>query len=168
MSVDRHFTPCSEFQSSSCNVYEPLLPRNLATLQDKFSGVHTLIIDEISMVSSFKFTYISRRLQEIFGSSDAFGGFNVIVVGDLHQLKPIKGKPIYTNHILWRIFHYMQLSGNVRQSQDPAYGRLFTRTRLGHLLDPDMALLKTRLYDTKTADPDHVLHVYPLRSDVQK
>ena len=150
------------------HVYEPLLPRNLATLQDKFSGVHTLIIDEISMVSSFMFTYISRRLQEISGSSDPFGGFNVIVVGDLHQLKPIKGKPIYTNHILWRIFDYMQLSENVRQSQDPAYGRLLTRARLGHLLDPDMALLKTRLYDPETADPDHVLHVYPLRSDVQK
>ena len=63
--------------------YAALLSHVFQKLHTGFVGVHTIIIDEISMVSSSMVTLISRRLGEIKASSLSFGGLNVVVVGDL-------------------------------------------------------------------------------------
>ena len=54
-----------------------------------------IIIDEISMVSSLNLAYMHLRLEELFGGSDWFGSCNVLFVGDLLQLQPVNGKPIF-------------------------------------------------------------------------
>ena len=41
------------------------------------------------MVGNKMLNYINRRLQQIMGSSDTFGGLSVITVGDLFQLTPV-------------------------------------------------------------------------------
>ena len=54
-----------------------------------------LIIDEVSMVSSLNLAYIHLRLQELFGGDEWFGGRNILFVGDLLQLPPVNGAPIF-------------------------------------------------------------------------
>ena len=54
-----------------------------------FHGVHTLVIDEISMISSEMFTIINRRMSEITNNDQPFGNLNVIVIRDLFQLRPV-------------------------------------------------------------------------------
>jgi len=54
-----------------------------------------LIIDEVSMVSSINLACIHMRLEELFGSCDWFGDKNVIFVGDLLQLQPVNGTPMF-------------------------------------------------------------------------
>ena len=54
-----------------------------------------LVIDEVSMVSSLNLTYINMRLQEVFGEHGWFGGKNVLFVGDLLQLQPVNGNPVF-------------------------------------------------------------------------
>ena len=49
-------------------------------------GIHTIIIDEISMVSYEVLQSVHYRLCEIFANDDTFGGLNVIAVGDFYQL----------------------------------------------------------------------------------
>lgn len=53
------------------------------------------IIDEVSMVSSLNLAYIHLRLEELFGGNEWFGGRNILFVGDLLQLPPVSGNPVY-------------------------------------------------------------------------
>jgi ATP-dependent DNA helicase PIF1 len=54
-----------------------------------------LIIDEISMLSGEVVSMVDRILQETKGSERAFGGLQVVMVGDFFQLPPVSkgGKP---------------------------------------------------------------------------
>ncbi len=54
-----------------------------------------LIVDEISMVSSLTLSYMHLRLEELFGGCDWFGSRNMLFVGDLLQLQPVSGNPVY-------------------------------------------------------------------------
>ena len=83
---------------------------------NKLSDVRLIIIDEISMVSGDLFYKIHVRLTEIFGSkaNEPFAGIPVLVCGDLYQLPPVKGRPIFSvsdcsierllSYDLWRLF----------------------------------------------------------------
>ena len=47
------------------------------------------------MVSSLNLVYIHLRMSELFGSDTWFGRMNVLFVGDLLQLQPVNGNPIF-------------------------------------------------------------------------
>ena len=63
----------------------------LRELRMLWRGIHTIIIDEISMVSYKVLQSVHYRLCEIFANDDIFGGLNVIAVGDFYQLSPVNG-----------------------------------------------------------------------------
>ena len=58
-------------------------------------NVKLFIIDEISMVSSLNLAYIHMRLEELFRGGEWFGSKNVLFVGDLFQLQPVSGNPVF-------------------------------------------------------------------------
>ena len=58
-------------------------------------NVKLFIIDEISMVSSLNLAYIHMRLEELFGGGEWFGSKNMLFVGDLLQLQPVSGNPVF-------------------------------------------------------------------------
>ena len=58
--------------------------------------VHTIIIDEISMVSYQIFKAVHSRLCEIYANDEIFGSLNVIAVGDLYQLSPVNGSHVFS------------------------------------------------------------------------
>lgn len=68
-----------------------------------------IIIDEVSVVSNITLLHIHQRLQEIFAAPTnwLFAGLNVIVVGDLHQLGPIRSGLIFANYSddAYNIYH---------------------------------------------------------------
>ena len=148
--------------------YKPVHPYTLQLLRLEFQGVHTIFIDEVSMVSDQMLTIISRRLGEIMDKDIPFGGLNVILVGDIFQLRPVKGSPVFENQLLWRLFQPYYLRENVRQIADPAYGRLLSRVRLGLVMPQDIAALKQRLINVETDDKPHILHIYPTRKEVKE
>jgi ATP-dependent DNA helicase PIF1 len=49
----------------------------------------TIVIDEISMVSSDLIDSMDRTLQAVRGNSDPFGGLQIIMFGDPYQLPPV-------------------------------------------------------------------------------
>ena len=69
----------------------PLSALALHDLSTLWNGVHTIIIDEVSMVSYQILKSIHSRLCEIYGNDEIFGGLNVIAVGDFYQLAPVNG-----------------------------------------------------------------------------
>ena len=54
-----------------------------------YKALDTLVIDEISMVRADLLDCISEFLQTVRKSKQPFGGVQVIMVGDLHQLPPV-------------------------------------------------------------------------------
>ena len=116
--------------------------------------VHTIIIDEISMVSYETLGFI---LTEIKGTDDTevyFGGLNIIVIGDFYQLPPVRDRFVFQNgrgyvpastH-LWRgLFTVVELHTNMRQRNDTTYSEVLNRIRTGDRTTEDIQLLRTRL-----------------------
>ncbi len=148
--------------------YTPLSPHDLQTLRTTFKGVHTLVIDEISMVGYHLFTSISRRLCEIKDNNFPFGNINIITVGDYFQLRPINDNYAFHNTLLWHLFTPIFLKENMRQHNDKDYAHLLNRARIGHLNNRDIDTLKARLITTDTNPYPNSLHIFPTRNAVKQ
>lgn len=109
-----------------------------------------LIIDEISMVRADTMDYIDRALKFIKGSSRAFGGVQVLMIGDLYQLPPV-----FQNdwHVLARfykgpyffdsqIFQKEQLLTfeltKVHRQSDPIFIEILNQVRNGAISRPQL------------------------------
>ena len=137
--------------------YTKLSAERLHQLRLLLKDVHTLIIDEISMVSYETLGFIHQRLTEIKGTDDTevyFGGLSIIAVGDFYQLPPVRDRFVFQNgrgyvqastH-LWRdLFTMVELHTNMRQRNDTTYSEVLNRIRTGDHTPEDIQLLRTRL-----------------------
>ena len=165
-----HSALCIPVQHGWDTTYYELSQKSQRKMKQKFKFVHTLVIDEIRMVSSVTFTHIHRRLASIKGNDLPFGGLNVILVGDFFQLKPVMGKFVFKNILLWPLFIPFFLRQNMRQAEDLHYAQMLNRIRIGSFTPDDIASLKTRLvHDRSTcAFNSSILHIFPTKEEVTK
>ena len=121
-----------------------------------FSQVRLLIIDEVSMLSSRFLAQIDERLRTLCDSDKPFGGLHLILAGDLCQLEPVLGSPVYkkakssmdqAGHHLWEnsVTSCILLEENMRFLRDPDWGKLLERARVGAYTDEDIGLINSRL-----------------------
>ena len=101
-------------------------------LRTSLKKIKTLIIDEISMVSAELFDFISNLFANLHNNATAFGGINVVVVGDLAQLPPITGQPVF-HATAWPLFFPLFLRTPQRQNNDPEFYQMLEEVRLGNL-----------------------------------
>ena len=102
---------------------------------------------------------IHLRLSDVFQTSKKkvpFGGINVMLVGDLLQLKPIKmsqvfGIPeskeflgLHNTKPLWNQMKPMILKHNHRQGEDKAWAETLNRIREGKMTEEDIEVIKSR------------------------
>ncbi|KAK5629042.1 hypothetical protein RRF57_004757 [Xylaria bambusicola] len=59
-------------------------------VRKRLKSTDVLVIDEISMVENFHFERLNAVMQEARSSYEPFGGVQVVVTGDFHQLPPVK------------------------------------------------------------------------------
>ena len=110
------------------NEHRGLTDQKFAKLHDAYEYLQVLIIDEVSLIGADMLYQIHLRLCEIKKNpKELFGGISVILVGDLMQLAPVKGKyifdepnnpkfrPFHNVNSLWHSFKPMILSHNHRQ-----------------------------------------------------
>ena len=78
--------------------FKDLEGERLTKLQQAFSEVKYLIIDEMSMVGRKIFGQVDRRLRQAFPhhSQEVFGGCSCLLFGDFGQLPPVMDLPLYT------------------------------------------------------------------------
>uniref|UniRef100_A0A8C4NJN1 ATP-dependent DNA helicase n=1 Tax=Eptatretus burgeri TaxID=7764 RepID=A0A8C4NJN1_EPTBU len=134
--------------------YRSLDSDSLNTLRTQLGHVKLVIIDEISMVGNKMLNFIHKRLQEITGSSQVFGGISIIVVGDFFQLRPVCDSYIFANidkdygplaTNLWQThFQMFELHEIMRQRDDLQFAQLLNRLREGRQTPADLQLLRTR------------------------
>jgi hypothetical protein len=53
------------------------------------------IIDEFSMLKARELCYVDKRLSQIMECKDPFGGITAVLVGDVAQLPPVQGNPVW-------------------------------------------------------------------------
>lgn len=140
--------------------YAPLYGAPLKNLRRAFEGVEVIIIDKISMVSFQLFEFINKRLQEVSSKPDGqnklFGGYHVLLFGDLLQLPPVPpGTVIFKlplNHrgvFLWRQFDFFELQQNMRQKEDDTFFSLLNNLRVEQLTDEQKQLIRQRVNKEK-------------------
>jgi hypothetical protein len=150
-------------------------------------GAHTLIIDEISMLSATTFAMVEAVCRAIRHSQEPFGGLQVVLVGDFFQLPPIQRRELVSEQEqgelfvnpddgptsvfacdsrAWRVLNPIvcYLSEQHRQ-EDGAFLALLTAIRMGHVSHNHKALLETRCIETKNTD---ITHLYSHNADVDR
>lgn len=114
-------------------------------------AIEVIIIDEISMVRVDVLDAIDRRLKEVGNPSKAFGGKQLILVGDFFQLPPIVSTPEEITYLYARFggtfafytpawkeanFIPINLSSQHRQSNDPLFTDILNKIRVADILSP--------------------------------
>jgi ATP-dependent exoDNAse (exonuclease V) alpha subunit len=128
------------------------MSRNAAT----YRNLETIIIDEISMVRADLMEAIDRFLRLNRGRPrDPFGGVQVVLVGDLHQLPPVVDDPEVERYLRGHFggvyffnasafkdsqLRYSELTKKFRQS-DPLFGGILDRISEGAHDTSDLHLL---------------------------
>jgi len=159
-----HSELCLPVQHGNQPKYLQLSAKMWDKLRKKLKFVHTIVIDEISMVSSVMLHHIHLRLCAIKGNNDKFGGLNVITIGDFFQLRPVRGNYVFTDFDLWKfIFKPFFLTQNVRQTNNHTYSDLLSRARVGALTKHDIMVLNSRVIPVPKEDIADILHLYPTK-----
>lgn len=137
--------------------YKPLTGIWLERLRQFWRHIRFVIIDEVSMVCYELLYQIHRRLQELKCKyNDLFGGVNVLLFGDLLQLPPVYGSPIYLQpedmegslH-LWQQFSFCELELVVRQKGDIVFIALLNNLREGKLTLEQYEILVSKTEKSK-------------------
>ena len=138
------------------------------TLKTTLRHVKVFIVDEVSMVSSLNLAYLHLRLEELFGSDEWFGGKNILFVGDILQLQPVNGNPVFetisqksltlrlgcaASINIWRdSVVYDELTINERQKSDKGFSLLLDCVRRGFPTDDTLSTLKQRVIQVSVVD----------------
>jgi hypothetical protein len=116
---------------STANGYKTLAYHD-KNFENELKLIDTIIIDEISMVSSTLLSFISDMFAKIHQNSTAFGGINVIVIGDLAQLPPVKGPPVYKASV-WKLFKPLFLKEPKRHKENSEFYKMLQEIRFGKI-----------------------------------
>ena len=149
-------------------------------MQANLKNLALIIIDEMSLVGSDMIYRIHMRLKDVFGTpvTVPFGGINVVLVGDLLQLPPVKSSYIFSTpnlaqfeglasaKPLWKEFKPLILKKNHRQGEDKVWVDALNDFRKGIVSDVGEKILRSRI----TTDPmldKTALHIFYYREHVK-
>lgn len=95
---------------SGLGIKDSLRPHELDEIVDKphirsrVKGASVLIIDEISMLDDTRLNLLDMVLKRVRGSTEPFGGLQVIFCGDFFQLPPVQRRPSEAEEISMELF----------------------------------------------------------------
>ena len=155
----------------------PLSSNSCNTLRYKLSELKLIIIDEISMVGAKTLSQVDARLRQIFKSHQIFGGVNVLVLGDLRQLRPVCDRFVFQNDAsnpfgelienrLWSPFRMFELTEVMRQRDDKLFAEALQRISRGETSEDDEKLFSGRVVVNMKDIPDEAVHLYMSNAEV--
>jgi hypothetical protein len=153
---------------------QKLSSKSQTRLREGLNGVDYILIDEFSMISIHLFGSIDERLRQIFPeNSSPFAGFNVILFGDLYQLGPVNGRPLYwrkniTGHFallgesVYKLFvNKAILTISQRHITDARFFEFLERAKTSTCTREDVLYLTQSLYDrNETEFNDNAIFLY--------
>lgn len=145
--------------------------RKNARLLGRFKKTRVLIIDEISMLDGARLQLMNRIAQTMRGSSEPFGGLQVILCGDLFQLPPVtKGSQeidfVHTSPAWEGLgLKVCYLSEQHRQGEDESLLELLREVRAGELSEAGYERLQERTQAAASRDKTTRLYTHNLDVD---
>ena len=131
-------------------------------------SLQTLIIDEISMMSNELIELINELFKLIKSNLLPFGGIQIILVGDFHQLPPIKGNYCFTSPVWDSLnLHNIILTDLIRQKDDLVLQEILEELRIGKISDKTFETLKS-LNKTKFLGDIKPTKLFPVNTNVDK
>ena len=131
-------------------------------------SLNTLIIDEISMMSNELIELINELFKLIKSNLLPFGGIQVILVGDFHQLPPIRGNYCFTSPVWDELkLHNIILTDLIRQKDDLVLQEILEELRIGTISDKTFETLKS-LNKTKFIGDIKPTKLFPVNTNVDK
>jgi ATP-dependent DNA helicase PIF1 len=133
----------------------------IAKTRDDLKGVQAILIDEISMVSGVFLSKISEYLAKIRGNTKPFGGVQMILIGDLCQLPPVKSERDFvflSDEYVRGKFQAFQLTKCFRQD-DSDFVALLNEVRFARCSEKTMETLRNRT----SIDPEYANGQSPMR-----
>ena len=137
-------------------------------MKKQLLNVKLIIVDEISMVSSLNLAYMHLRLEELFGGDEWFGNRNMLFVGDILQLQPVSGNPVFEKITQKSLLHklgcaayvniwrdsvvYDELTINERQKSDAEFATMLDCVRRGCPTDETICCLEKRVVQVSVSD----------------
>ncbi len=144
-------------------------------LVKRMGGAHTLIIDEVSMLSGETLTMVDQACRALRNSTLPFGGLQVILVGDFFQLPPVvsrasrwgrtKADMRFAFHSpSWEVSNFLvaYLSEQHRQ-EDQTFLSLLGAIRRGEVTEDHHEILKDRF---NTVDQKEIPRLFSHNVDV--
>ena len=131
------------------------------------------------MVSSILFWQLNQRLQNIFGcKKETFARLPVIACGDLYQLPPVNGTPIFNNKSsikglltqdLWRVHHMAELTEVMRQREDLQFIQVLNKIHEGNCDKEVETILNSRFFSQSSDQfPNNALHIFAENAPVNE
>ena len=123
-----------------------------------FSKVKYIVVDEYSMLSARMLELINRRLKEMFPTGQLFGNKSIILVGDINQLPPVQGVPLYAAsarssegqlglQLIKQFAKAFVLSQPIRQASDRGFFDLLNSVSDGSINNEQYAAIRQRFRD---------------------
>jgi len=131
---------------------------------------NVLIIDEVSMLSGEVLSLVDRILKETKGSTKAFGGLQVVMVGDFFQLPPVsKGQVSFAfQSDAWSALNPLPLYLHEQyRLEDKVLGRVLTAIRKNECEPSDVSCILTRETESDGV-PEGTPRLYTHNADVDK
>lgn len=102
-----------------------------------------LIIDEVSMLDNIMFDGLSEMMKIFKNCEEEFGGVQLILVGDIFQLPPVKNSYCFLGES-WKNTHInlIELKESVRQESDERFYNILQEMRLGKVSKENYSILE--------------------------
>jgi hypothetical protein len=151
------FIPNNDFVDLNVANNRSSLKRHMRFRKEKrklFQELDLLIIDEISMVRADLLDAIDFILQEVRQNREAFGGLQVIFIGDLYQLPPVVKEdqwhllreyyesPFFFDSYAWKNANaFIVELDHIYRQQDEKFIHILNNVRNGEVEEEDLEIL---------------------------
>jgi ATP-dependent DNA helicase PIF1 len=136
-------------------------------VREAWRTTHTLIIDEISMMSDVLFEKLDELGRLMRWKPDrSFGGIQLICLGDFYQLPPINTKFVFESSLWDTTIETIVVLDTIYRQKDPVFQKILNEIRIGKVSDETDTILKTRLNLDFTAEAIRPTKIFTRRDMV--
>ena len=117
------------------------------TDREKWNGTIMVIVDEVSFMTEPSLEEMDKKLRQLIEQCNKlFGGLQVVISGDFHQLHPVGAKPLYkvASTQMNALTSVVFLNRSHRFKHDVDYGEIMRRCRKGDCTQTDVDKINER------------------------
>lgn len=147
--------------------------KRIHIVRRKLANIRVLIVDEISMLSCHDFATLDRMLRKVAAGLESrkatctkpFGGFCLVLVGDMLQLPPVSGPAFYTGDLFAQLAPRVIVLSRIFRQTAPLFLHLLASLRYGY--STPLAALTVLALEARARDlvaESNALHLYAVNS----